>query len=171
MTTIARPIYLWKVVYSRLYLTLVFDFLLDFSNSDSTALVGKDTYVSPCKVCPVKDRSYLVVSIASFAVWQDHSNLKRTFFLLNARTSSLMAFFPKVSRRRRRRGCQDKWTWPLDEDWSVWHATHFVLKEKINTALINTYQSPWMRKKKGFDRGFIFLLKLKNVDDHLVRKQ
>ena len=76
--------------------------------------------------------------------------------MLNARTGSLMAFFPKVSRRRRRRGCQDKWTWSLDEDWSVWHATHFVLKEKINTALINTYQSPWMGKKKGFDRRLIF---------------
>ena len=101
--------------------------------------------------------------------------VKRTFFLLNARTVSLMAFFPKVSRRRRRRGCQDKWTWSLDEDWSVWHATHFVLKEKINTALINTYQSPWMGKKKGFDRRLfffiIFLLKLTNVDVHLVRKQ
>ena len=80
---------------------------------------------------------------------------KKNFFLLNARTVSLMAFFPKVSRRRRRRGCQDKWTWSLDEDWSVWHATHFVLKEKINTALINTYQSPWMGKKKGFDRRLI----------------
>ena len=96
MTTKARLIYLWKVVYSRLYPTLVFDFLLDFSNSDSTALIGKDTYVSPCKVCPVKDQSYLVVSIASYDVWKYHCNLKRTFFLLNARTGSLMAFFYKI---------------------------------------------------------------------------